>query len=219
MAEPIKISFATLNPGSGNGDQAVAVTGDRHTGRLQRSVTVSVATADSSISKDVVINQQAADEFVTIDETASLDKSGGTITVNGKSNSTKLKFELTPGDPALELTIPETYMAGGAATANDTEISGDPGATSEYNFSITFTDIAANETVASLTDTLKVTAAGGQTDSCVITQTAGDPTLEVEPTEITLNANGDEQTLNITSNTSWTITQKVSAAFAKMFKK
>ena len=77
-------------------------------------------------------------------------------------------------------------------------------------FCITFSGIAANTTVSNLITNLTVTAAGGQSDSTVITQAAGDPTLEVDKTVINLDAEGTAQTLNITSNTDWTISQVVS---------
>lgn len=212
--------FATITPESGNGNQVVSVTGQAHTGRAQRSVTVQVQTTGTGtpVTKQVVINQKALAEFVTIDETATIAKEGGTVTINGTSNSSKLTFSLGEGQ-SLTLTLPENYMAGGTSTANGTEIADDPGNTAQYNFSITFSDIPANTTVNDLTNTLTVTAAGAQSDTCAITQTAGDPTLTVDPETITLEADGSEQQFDITSNTTWNITQVVAAKIRSIFKK
>ena len=212
--------FATITPESGNGNQVVSVTGQAHTGRAQRSVTVQVQTTGTGtpVTKQVVINQKALAEFVTIDETATIAKEGGTVTINGTSNSSKLTFSLGEGQ-SLTLTLPENYMAGGTSTANGTEIANDPGNTAQYNFSITFNDIPANTTVNDLTNTLTVTAAGAQSDTCAITQTAGDPTLTVDPETITLEADGSEQQFDITSNTTWNITQVVAAKIRSIFKK
>ena len=212
--------FATITPESGNGNQVVSVTGQAHTGRAQRSVTVQVQTTGTGtpVTKQVVINQKALAEFVTIDETATIAKEGGTVTINGTSNSSKLTFSLGEGQ-SLTLTLPENYMAGGTSTANGTEIADDPGNTAQYNFSITFNDIPANTTVNDLTNTLTVTAAGAQSDTCAITQTAGDPTLTVDPETITLEADGSEQQFDITSNTTWNITQVVAAKIRSIFKK
>lgn len=212
--------FATINPESGNGNQVVSVTGQSHTGRAQRSVTVQVQTTGTGapVTKQVVINQKALAEFVTIDETATIAKEGGTVTINGTSNSSKLTFTLGE-EQTLVLTLPENYMAGGTSTANGAEIADDPGNTAQYNFSITFSDIPANTTVTDLTNTLTVTAAGAQSDTCAITQTAGDPTLTVDPETITLEADGSEQQFDITSNTTWNITQVVAAKIRSMFKK
>lgn len=170
MAE-IKIGFATFNPSAGNGDQAVTVTGEKHTGRVERSVTAKIAVDAGGVEKQVIVNQAAAVEAVTIDSTSSIAKEGGSITINGKSNSTKLKFEYTQGEEnPLVIEVPAQYTAAGKLTNNDEAIADDPGATAEYDFSVTIEGIPANETVSDLTGTLKVTAAGGQVASCAITQ-------------------------------------------------
>lgn len=208
MAEQV-IGFVTFNPGSGDGNQAVQVTATAHTGRNQRTATAKVASSDGSLEKTVTVNQKAKAEFVEIQETFSLAKEGGAITITGKSNSTKLTFSLAPGEgeAALELTFPETYLAASKPTANDAEIEGDPGATAEYDFSVTISDVPANLKDNDVTNTLSVQAAGGQQDSCLITQAAGDKTLSIDPETITLEADGSAQTLNVTSNTQWTIKQ------------
>lgn len=209
-----KFGFATFNPESGNGDQVVSITGDNYEGREQRSVTVQVATTQGGLVEQVVVKQNPVAEFVTIDETATVAKEGGQITINGRSNSTTLTFSLLEEGATLTLSLPANYTANGDSTAaSGTPIANDPGASNAYDFSITFTGIAANATVGDLTNTLTVQTAGAQTDSCVITQTAGDPTLDVDVNEIVLEANGAEKQLQITSNTNWSITQVVGQAF------
>lgn len=209
MAET-KISFAIFNPGSGNGDVAVSISAEKHTGRVARTMSAKVATNDNGIEKDFTINQAATPEFVTIDETASVAKTGGTVTINGTSNSTKLTFSLTPdGTNPLTLTLPENYTAAGKDTANDAAIADDPGATAEYNFSITFSGIPENATIASLINTLKVVDNAGNEDSTVITQAAGDAALEIDKDVINLDVDGTAQTLNVSSNTNWTISEVV----------
>jgi hypothetical protein len=148
-----------------------------------------------------VVTQEAKSEFVTI-ENKSVDKGGGSVTVTGKSNSTKLKFVLGTG--AVVATLPANYSAGGASTANDAAISGDPGATAEYSFSITLT-AAANGTTAARTQTLTVTAAGGQSAQATINQAAGDPTSSVSPASTTLTAAGTAVAVTVTSNTNWSV--------------
>lgn len=203
MAE-VKIGFATLNPSTGSGDATVQVTGENYKGRNQRSVSARVTAA--SLTKDVVINQQGLAEYVNIDATKAVAKEGGTITINGTTNSSKLTFSLD-GENAIELVLPGTYIAAGSSTNNGEAIADDPGATGEVAFSITFADIASNETIEEKVSTVKVVAEGGQEASCVVTQAAGDPTLEVSPLTITLNAAGDAQELTINSNTNWSIAQ------------
>lgn len=213
MAE-LNLGFAIFNPRSGNGDQAVSVSASKHTGRVERRISAQVATDDGSVTKQVTINQAASVESVTIDETASVAKTGGTITVNGKSNSSKLTFAITVGKNPLTIAAPVTYTAAGKTVNNGEAIADDPGATAEYNFSVKFTGIPANTTVSALTATLKVTDESGNEDSTVITQAAGDPTLEIDQKVINLDVNGTAQTLQVTSNTNWSISQIVNRMFS-----
>lgn len=213
----IKIGFVSFNPGSGDGDQAVTVSGEKYEGRVQRTQQVEFGSESGEVKKSVTINQSPVTEFVKIDSTASVGKNGGTITINGTSNSTKLTFSLTPDKThPLTLKIPANYQAAGKATNNGAVIADDPGATGSFAFSIVFSDIAANTYVNDLVNTLKVTAAGGQTANTVITQTAGDPFLEIDKEVINLNANGTPQTINVNANIKWTITQAVSKLIRKV---
>jgi hypothetical protein len=145
--------------------------------------------------------QEAKPEFVSI-ENVSVAKGGGNVTVTGKSNSSKLNFSLGTG--AIVASFPSNYNAGGASTANNADITGDPGATAEYNFSVTLA-AATNETIEARTQTLSVTANGGQSAQATMSQAAGDPTLSVSPESITLTAAGTAVAVTITSNTNWTV--------------
>ena len=210
MAE-MKIGFVTFNPGSGNGNQVVTVSGEKYEGRVRRTLQVEFGAESGGVKKTATINQAAAAEFVKIDSTASVGKGGGTVTINGTSNSTKLTFSLTPDKThPLTLKMPASYQAAGKATSNGAVIADDPGATGGFAFSIVFSGITANTNVNDLVNTLKVTAAGGQTANTVITQTAGDPFLEIDRDVINLDVNGTSQTINVNANIKWTITQAVS---------
>lgn len=216
MAE-LEIGFVTFNPGSGDGDQVVTVSSGKYEGRVQRTQQVEFSAESGGVKKAATINQAAAAEFVKIAPTASVGKGGGTITINGTSNSTKLTFSLTPDKThPLTLRLPASYQAAGKATSNGAVIASDPGATGSFAFSIVFSNIAANATINDLVSTLKVTAAGGQTTNTVITQTAGDPFLEIDQAVINLDANGTSQTINVNANIKWTITQAVSKLVRKV---
>lgn len=218
MAE-LKIGFVTFNPESGDGDQVVTVSGEKYEGRVQRTQQVEFGAESGSVKKTATINQAAAAEFVKIASAASVGKDGGTVTINGTSNSAKLTFSLTPdASHPLTLKIPDSYQAAGKATSNGAAIANDPGATGSFAFSIVFPDIAANTNINDLVNTLKVTDAGGNTASTVITQTAGDPFLEIDRAVINLDANGTPQTINVNSNIRWTITQAVSKLVRKVMK-
>lgn len=196
-------SWVEPNKTSGNGNDTVSWTGQNHTGRNARQTTATFS-ASGVESKVLTIIQAGKTEFVTIDSTAAVNKSGGTLTISGTSNSSKLTFTLT-GTNGIGLVLPAKYTANSVQTNNGTAISGDPGAVQQYAFSITFTGIEENTTISALTSQLTVTANGSQTATCDITQAAGDAYLTISPTTINLTAAGTAVNVSVESNTSWTI--------------
>lgn len=200
-----KFGFVTVNPVSGSGDQAVNFSGEKHTGRLQRTINLMVTT-NGGAKKALVVNQAAAAEVVRSDSpNASVQKAGGNVTITGKSNSTKLTFAVTPAkENGLTLQLPANYTAAGQTTANGAVIASDPGTAGEFVWSITISGVPANATIEELTATLKVTAAGGQIANVTVTQAAGDSTIELDKAIINLDVNGTQQTVNVTSNDNWT---------------
>lgn len=212
-----KIGFVTVDPVSGSGDQAVSISGDKYTGRLERTANLIVVT-NGGVQKALVVNQAAAAESVTSDSpTATVAKTGGNVTITGKSNSTKLTFAATPAEEnGLTLQLPENYTAAGKQTANGAVIADDPGATGEFVWSITISDVPANVSIEELVATLSVTAAGGQKAQVTITQAAGDSTLEIDKGTINLDVNGSAQTVNVTSNDEWTWKNAASRTVMRM---
>lgn len=212
-----KFGFVTVDPVSGSGDQAVNFSGEKHTGRLQRTINLTVTT-NGGAKKALVVNQAAAAEVVRSDSpNASVQKTGGNVTITGKSNSTKLTFAVTPAEEnGLTLQLPANYTAAGKTTANGAVIADDPGASGEFVWSITISNVPANVTIEELTATLKVTAAGGQTANVTVTQAAGDSTIELDKETINLDVNGTQQTVNVTSNDSWTWAQAATRTVLRM---
>lgn len=205
MPELVK-GWATLSKDGGTGTETLVASATQHTGRVARSVTFTVSpttTGPSPVQR--TINQQAKPEFVSFDNaTPQVDKAGGSVTITGKSNSSKLTFSLGTG--TLVLTLPSTYSAGGVTTNNDTAITGDPGATQEYAFAITFTGIAANTTVNTKSIQLSVAPNAGTAATCQIEQTAADATLTVTPESVTIPWDASEtKTFTVNSNISWTV--------------
>lgn len=212
-----KFGFVTVDPVSGSGDQAVSISGDKYTGRLERTTNLIVVT-NGGVQKALVVNQAAAAESVTSDSpTATVAKTGGNVTITGKSNSTKLTFAATPAEEnGLTLQLPENYTAAGKQTANGTFIADDPGATGEFVWSITISNVPANVSIEELVATLSVTATGGQKAQVTITQAAGDSTLEIDKETINLDVNGSAQTVNVTSNDEWTWKNAASRTVMRM---
>lgn len=206
-----KSAWLTVNPASGNGNATVQNTGTVHTGRNQRETTVTGVAVGVSPNKTYKVIQKGKPEFVSFANgvETTVGKAGGTLTITGKTNSSKLNFELVGLETravvagGLKLTLPSKYTAGGVETTNNVAITGDPGAQQEFEFSITFTGIAANTTIDELTAAMKVTTAGGQSAQIQIKQSAGDPVFSFGQKTITLEASGAVVSQTIVSNTSW----------------
>lgn len=206
-----KAAWLTVKPASGNGNATVQNIGTVHTGREQRETTVTGVAVGVSPNKTYKVIQKGKPEFVSFTNGAetTVGKAGGTLTITGKTNSSKLNFELVDlktravVEGGLKLTLPSKYTAGGIETTNNVAITGDPGAQQEFEFSITFTGIAANSTIDELTAAMKVTTVGGQSAQIQIKQSAGDPTFAFGKNTITLEASGAAVSQTIVSNTSW----------------
>lgn len=200
-------SWANPNKTSGNGNDTVSWSASAHTGREARQTTATFA-ASGVESKTLTIIQSGKTEFVSFnDATAAVDKAGGTLTITGTSNSSKLTFALT-GTNGIGLTLPASYTANSVSTNNGSAITGDPGASQQYAFSITFSNIAENTSISSLTSQLTVTPNSGSSAAvtCTITQAAGDAYLTISTNTITIPAAGTPaQSVTVSSNTNWTI--------------
>ena len=124
-----KAAWLTVAPMSGTGNATITNTGTVHTGREQRTTTVTGTATGVSPNKTYTVVQKAKPEFVSFDNGAEITvpKTGGTLTITGKSNSAKLTFALldltdegdTPNvvEGGLKLTLPAKYDAGGAQTS------------------------------------------------------------------------------------------------------
>lgn len=198
-----KANWVNVNPESGSGSKTVNVSSNgEHTGRTVRS-TILTITAANVESKIVTVNQSGKPEFVeNTSDTATANKEGQNVTISGISNSKKLTFSLGTGD--LSISLPSTYTAGGVSVNNGAEITGDPGATAQYNWSIVI-NVPVNSVVFEKSRQIIVTDEGGNTDICTLTQAAGSATLSVDKTTIELTYQGTAVSFNVTSNTSWTI--------------
>ena len=203
MAQLVK-SFVTLDKDSGSGNGTVTVSANSsNTGRTtvrEVQVTFSAANCDNVVK---TVRQLAKGEATSIQSTAAVVNTGGTLTLTGVSNSKKLTF--SKGTDNIGLTLPATYSAGGVSTNNGADISGDPGATAEYNFSLQLT-VPANTEINDKTCQIIVTDDGGNAYTCTITLAAGEAYLTVTPSSVELPWDASETaTFTVSSNTSWTI--------------
>ena len=197
-----KANWVKVNPSSGSGNANVNVSSTaEHTGRKARTTTLTWKAANVT---DVVrqVSQAGKPEYVDIADSASSDKAGKVVTISGVSNSAKLTFSLGTGE--LNVTLPSTYTANSVSTNNGANISGDPGASAQYNFSIAI-NVPANTGTSALTRQIIVTGDGGQQDVCLLTLAAGDAYVTIAEGAIELDYLGTPVTVEVKSNTNWTI--------------
>lgn len=202
------VAWLSASPSTG-GSINTTITAKQHTGRSNRTGVVTfTVTAGGSKTAKFNATQTAKAEFVSwAQSTYSATKSGGTVTMTGTSNSSKITFSLKSGG-SITATIPPIYTANSASTSNGGAISGDPGLTAQFSFSIGIV-IPPNLTIDTNSCVIVATPNSGTAVEATINQVAGDVTLDVSPTTITLpasgTASGDDGKVNVTSNTSWTV--------------
>lgn len=189
---------------SGSGNDTVNFSaGSSNTGRNSRSTNVTFKAV--GVSDVIVVPTQAGKpEFGTFNNsTAAADKAGQTLTLSGTSNSSVLTF--SKGTDNIGLTLPASYTAAGMTITNGVAITGDPGASQEFAWSIQLT-VPANTGTSPLTCQIVVTDDAGHTNTCTITLAAGDATLSVSPLSVDLPWDGSTSaSVTVTSNTNWTV--------------
>lgn len=209
MAE-VKQNGIVVNPSTGSGDtilQVKAETANRGN-RVAQTATFEVEGTGVAKKQQFVATHLPASEFIEFDSNKpAVDKGGGTITLTGKSNSSKITFSKGTGDIIVADIAAIKFTANGAVATSGTAISGDPGAKAKYSFSLTLT-AAANETIQARTQQIIATANGGQKATTTLSQTAGDPFIEVTPTSIDVPQNGSTVQVNVDTNTTFTVTPK-----------
>lgn len=207
MAE-VKHNGIVVSPSTGSGDttlQVKAETANRGN-RVVQLATFEVEGAGVAVKKQFVANHLPADEFIEFDnKSPAVDKGGGTITLTGKSNTQKITFSKGTGNIINASLSAIKFTANGTAATSGTNISGDPGAKAKYSFSLTLT-AAANETIKARTQQIIATANGGQKATVTLNQTAGDPFIEVAPTEIDVPQDGSAVQVSVDTNTTFTVT-------------
>ena len=197
-----KANWLVTNPSSGSGNGSVKVSSNsEHTGRVARTTVVTF----KAVNVDDVprtVNQAGKPEYVDIDASAASTKEGKTVSISGVSNSKKLTFSLGTGD--LAVTLPSSYIANSLTTNNGANISGDPGASAEYPFSISIV-VPANTSTSAKSRQIIVTDEAGHQDVCTLTSAADDAYLNVQLGDIELDYKGTAVNVTVESNTSWTV--------------
>lgn len=201
MAKP---SWLSISNTSGSGTGVIVNNAEAHTGRHARVgfVTIDVEGLEDPITYKVT--QEAKPEFVSYDYGTEIyaQKKKGTITITGKSNSSRLTFSWLGNSYGAVLS--NNYSAGGLNTANGESIEGDPGTSTEYFFAVNI-ELPINDTSGEIYRVLEVSANGGQTSYITIVQTNIDSYLYLSHTEITIPQDGYAVSVSVSSNTVWTL--------------
>lgn len=200
-----KANWLKVNPSSGSGNATVNVSSTaEHTGRKARTTILTWKAANvADITRNVSQAGKPEKDALVFDSAASADKVGKIVTISGVSNSAKLTFSFGSGD-LTDITLPSTYTANSVSTSNGVAISGDPGASAEYNFSIAIT-VPANNEITAKTRQVIVEDEGGNRAICTLTSAAGDAFVTVQEGTIELDYHGTPVPWTVESNTSWTI--------------
>lgn len=206
----VKQNGIVVSPSTGSGDTTLQVKAEvaNRGNRLAQTATFEVEGSGVAEKKQFVANHLPAAEFIEFDNASpAVDKGGGSVTLTGKSNTTKITFSKGAGDVIGEDISAIKFTANGVSATNGTAITGDPGAKAKYNFSVTLT-AAANETIEARTQQIIAIAAGGQKATATLKQTAGDPFIEVTPIKIDVPQNGSAVQVTVDTNTTFTVTPK-----------
>lgn len=207
MAE-VKQNGIVVSPSKGSGDTTLQVKAEiaNRGNRVNQLAAFEVEGTGVAEKKQFVANHLPAAEFIEFDnKKPAVDKGGGTVTLTGKSNSKKITFSKGTGDIINADLAAIKFTANGVAATSGTAISGDPGAKAKYSFSLTLT-AAANETIEARTQQIIATADGGQKATATLNQTAGDPFIEVVPTNIDVPQDGSTVQVTVDTNTTFTVT-------------
>lgn len=209
MADVVKKNIS-VSPGSGSGNTTLQVKASPANlgNRVKHTQVFSVSATGVSESKNFTANLLPKAEFVSFDNGTNMavGKTGGTVTIKGKSNSASLIFTKGTGSIITADISAIKYQANGSEAINGVAIPSDPGATRQYEFILTLT-AAVNDTINARSQQITVVGAGGTEVAATITlnQTAGDPTLAVSPTSIDVPQDGTVVNVNVTTNTTFTV--------------
>lgn len=202
-------SYLSWVPRTGTGNAQIKInSATPYKGRSNRTTEISGKIVGKSNSVTVTVVETAAAEYITPDGLSiNVAKGGETIHVTGKSNSKILTFKWKTNFGISSVT---SYKVNGSISATSgTAITGDPGATGEYNYDVTIV-VPKNETIKVRSATLEIKGEGTSVVKTItITQALGDSYLYLNSkgtttATVTIPKGGGEQTLSVLSNDEWT---------------
>ena len=205
-----KASWCNVSPMSGSENGTLTISAAAHAGREARSTTVTVmAKNGTKPSASIAVSQAGVGVQLTMDTSKpDLPGEGGSVTINGNSNSPTLKISVPlinfPG-----VTASAKFNAPGItdkvlAASETVTIPGDPGASGRFNFVATLTFPASMFPVDAVV-TFRLTDDTNSAKQCTFTWKAGASSLSVNKSSLSLVNGGTGQTVNVTSNDDWNV--------------
>lgn len=200
-----------LDPSSGSGDTQLTLKAESaNVGNREIVSTVfTIKAAGVTPDKTITANLAAAPEFITLEQASTgvtVPSAAGRVTITGISNSPKLEFSVEGGDIVEEDLGDKQFTADGDITStNGMPILGDPGADHKYEFSIEI-NYVLNDTVDSRTQVFTIQGSSESVkQTLTITQSASAARLEVTPATITVPQGGSVVNVQVTTNTTFTV--------------
>ena len=206
-----KVSWCNVSPMSGSENGALTISAAAHAGREARSTTVTVTAKNGTKpSASIAVSQAGVGVQLTMDTSKpDLPGEGGSVTINGSSNSSTLKISVPalslPGvTVSATLSIPGVINSKVLSASETITIPGDVGANKPYQFVISL-NIGRNPFPNPLLPNVDVTDSAGKMVRCQFKWAAGASALSVNKSSLSLVNAGTGQTVGVTSNDEWAV--------------
>ena len=212
-----KSAWCAVAPMTGKENAPINITLPVHTGRAARSTTVTVANKNGTKpNKVITVNQTGAVVFLNMDASKpDVPKTGGTVTINGTSNSDFLFWntKIFVNGAQLGDSIESAGIAGFSSVIkvddnplnNGSDVGLGLGVNVQYAFVATLV-IPASPFPIDVELRFSVEDKDRDiTKVCKMTWKAGASTISVDKTSLSFPASGGTQTVNITSNDEWSV--------------
>lgn len=207
MADVTK-TYVICTPGSGSGNTDLTLKAKTANlgNRVQQTDTFTITAPGVTPNKTFSAVLQAAAEFISFDDgaEASVPKEGGSVVIDGMSNASMITFTKGVGDIITDEMEGISYQANSASAVSGKAISGDPGATKKFPFTLTL-NASANGTIEERTQQITATTNGTKTATITLNQSAGDPYLNIDSETVSVPQDGSAATLKVTTNTTFSI--------------
>lgn len=178
-------AWLSVSPSNGTGNRTVTVSWGNNNFTSPRSGIINISTGQNTLQETITVNQEAFVEPIEVTPTSY------TFGASGNSNTFNV-------DTVLGWTVSSIPSW---ITASTTLGNGNG------SFTLTAEPNLVNSTRS---DIVVVTDDNGNTENLSLSQAANTQTLSINPQTKVVTGSANSYTINVTSNTSWTVTENVS---------